>query len=104
MKVVYIAGPYRSSSGINGIYQNIQNAWRYALKYWEYGYAVICPHTNTGLMDGIDTDDMFLNGDKEILSRCDVIVMIPGWKKSEGAKEELRVAKKLGLRVVYEKE
>lgn len=37
------------------------------------------------------------------LIRCDKIYMLKNWKKSKGAKEELRIAKKLNLEVIYEK-
>lgn len=102
MKIVYIAGKYRSREGVNGIYENIQFARKYAVKYWKLGYAVICPHTNTGLMDGVGTDDLFLNGDLEMIKRVDVIVMIPGWKQSIGAVVEHDLAESLGLEIIYE--
>jgi len=38
----------------------------------------------------------------EILNRCDVIVMAPGWPDSSGAMEELRFAKERGKEIIYE--
>lgn len=38
--------------------------------------------------------------DMDELSTCDVIYLLPGWRKSRGSLEELRQAKKLGLDVV----
>ena len=101
MRIAYISGPYRSDTA-DGIYQNIQTAREVARNYWYSGYAVICPHMNTAFMDGADTDEMFLDGDLEILKRCDVIVMIPGWTESVGARHELAAAEKFGLEVIYE--
>ena len=101
MKLVYIAGPYRSTT-IYGTLQNIRRAEEVALKYWKMGYAVICPHMNTRLFDGAAPDSVWLEGDLEILSRCDIIVMISGWKKSTGSINELKHASKLGLEVIYE--
>lgn len=38
----------------------------------------------------------------EILSRCDAIYMLRGYKYSKGSKAELREAKRLGLEIYYE--
>ncbi|HRR33984.1 MAG TPA: DUF4406 domain-containing protein [Kiritimatiellia bacterium] len=36
-----------------------------------------------------------------MLAKCDTIAMLDGWEKSRGARLELHVALKLGLRVVF---
>ena len=33
----------------------------------------------------------------EVLSRCDCVLTLPGWKTSEGAKAEVELAKEIGL-------
>lgn len=101
MKVAYIAGPYRSAT-VHGIVENIRRAEKYALEYWLKGYAVICPHKNTALMDGAAPDSVWLEGDLELLKRSDVVVMIPGWVNSRGATAELAEALRLGKEVIYE--
>ena len=103
MKLAFVTGPYRSKT-IYGIKQNIESAEKVALELWKMGYAVICPHKNTALFDGSVPDDVVIGGDLVILDRCDVIVMIPGWKNSEGAKGEHEKAKQLGLTIIYEEE
>lgn len=72
-----------------------------ALEYWRKGYAVICPHKNTALFDGAEgtTDDTWLEGDLEILGRCDVVVALPGWKGSMGARAEVVEARRQGIPV-----
>ncbi|MBY0313648.1 MAG: DUF4406 domain-containing protein, partial [Phycisphaerales bacterium] len=35
------------------------------------------------------TAEQFIQGDLTIIDRCDGIVMIPGWERSEGARIEL---------------
>lgn len=101
MKLIYIAAPYRANT-INGIYENIYSARLLAIKYWKKGYAVICPHMNSSLMDGVTTDDVFLSGGIEILKRCDTIVMHKNWKWSIGCYDEHSVAIKNNLQIIYE--
>lgn len=102
MKVAYIAGAYRSTTPL-GILRNVHLAGDVALKYWNLGFAVICPHKNTCLFDGQADDSVWLEGDKELLRRSDVVVMMSGWEKSVGATAEHELAKSLGMEVVYEK-
>lgn len=90
MKVVYIISPYRHNGGIYYIMRNIQKAERIAVILWEMGYAVICPHKNSALLDGIVKDDAFLKGDIEILRRCDVAVVSDDWAESVGCKAEVK--------------
>ena len=97
MKLAYVAGPYRGKSRVKLINRlqiigNIIEARKVARALWRMGYAVICPHSNTALFDGVAPDKAFLDGDIIILKRCDLIVMIPGWTNSSGAKDEFRIA------------
>lgn len=101
MKVAYIVGKYRSKT-IEGTRDNIGRARKTAIKYWKKGYAVICPHLNTALFDGLADDEVWLKGDQEILKRCDVIIMMRGWKKSVGAKSEYQLAKRLRKQIIFE--
>jgi len=101
MRVAYISGPYHGDT-IWETVQNIRLAEAVALDYWKKGYAVICPHKNSALFDGAAPESIWIAGDLEILSRCDVIVMIAGWRKSKGAQLELERARELGLEVIYD--
>lgn len=99
MKVVYIAGPYRSET-VNGIVENIRRAETYAKHYWEKGYCVICPHKNTALFDGLCDGSVWLAGAEELLSRSDIIVFIPGWQNSTGSIAEYKLAKELNKEII----
>ena len=55
------------------------------------GYTVICPHTNTAWMDGVPRE-WFLEGDLKILAKCDAVVLLPGYAKSEGTMGEIKFA------------
>jgi hypothetical protein len=72
-----------------------------AVEYWKKGYAVICPHLNTHDFDDEVSYEDVLAGDLEIVRRCDVIVMLPDWENSNGAKQEYEEAKRWRLRVEY---
>lgn len=97
MKLVFVSGPYRGD--VEG---NISRAKRAAVRLWQRGYAVICPHLNTANFDGLCDDEVWLTGDLEILARCDTVYMLTNWKASEGARAEHRLAADLGKEIVYE--
>jgi len=100
MKVAYIAGKYRAKTEWE-VQQNIRNAEAVALEYWRQDFAVICPHKNCAFLGGACDDSVWLNGDLEILKRCDIIVMLEGWEQSEGACHERAVAIEHGKEIVY---
>lgn len=95
MKLIYIAGPYRGKT-VNEIYWNVQHAREMAESVLRLcpGWFPIVPHLNTAFMDGLVDDKIFLKGDKEILKRCDGILLSTYWKDSRGAVAEHRFALK----------
>ncbi len=101
MKLIYVAGPYRGESE-NEVFENIMRARSAAVKLWDEGWAVVCPHTNTMFMGSKLGDAVFLEGDLEIVKRCDAIYMLKGFQNSQGAKAELELAIEIGLEVHYE--
>ncbi|HEY6766596.1 MAG TPA: DUF4406 domain-containing protein [Candidatus Sulfotelmatobacter sp.] len=102
-KVAYIAGPFRADT-LWGVVQNVRKAEEVALKYWKLGYATVCPHLNTANFDGTLTDQTFLDGDIEIMKRCDVVVAMGTWRESRGARNEVALAEVLGMEVLYDGE
>ena len=102
MKLIFISGPYRANTEWELI-TNIRHAEAAAIKLWQEGWAVICPHKNSALFGGICDDSVWLKGDIVMLKRCDAIYMLNTWKNSTGATLELRVAKEDGLEIYYEK-
>ena len=91
MEVIYIAGPFRAKSAWD-VEQNIRRAEELALTLWRMGYAVICPHTNTRFFTGAARDDIWLKGDIAIMLRCDAVMMVSGWERSQGAIKERALA------------
>ena len=101
MKVAYIAGPY-SARTVAGVVRNIRAAEAVAIRYWHAGYAVLCPHMNTALLDGDLDYEQVMEGDFEFVRRADVIVMMRGWQKSAGASREHALAEELLKKIIYE--
>jgi hypothetical protein len=89
--VIYIAGPYRGPSSWE-IEENIRRAERLALDVWKLGAVGLCPHTNTRFYQGAAPDATWLDGDLELLRRCDGIIVTDDWQRSSGARAEVAFA------------
>jgi len=96
--VVYVAGPFRGANAWE-IEQNIRRAEELALQAWHAGFAVLCPHTNTRFFQGAAPDDVWLDGDLELLRRCDAVLLTNDWARSSGARAEVNFADSLGVPV-----
>ncbi len=102
VKVIYIAGPYRSEKGEYFVRQNIRNAEDAAVFVWQKGGVALCPHKNTSGFGGICDDIKFLEGDLLLLERCDAVFMTEGWEKSIGARREREYAINVNMPVFYD--
>jgi hypothetical protein len=91
MKLVYVAGPFRGASSWE-MECNIRRAETLALEVWRMGAACICPHANTRFFDNAAPNHVWLEGDLEILRRCDAVLLTEDWERSNGAQEEVRRA------------
>lgn len=98
MKLAYIAGPFRGKSHWD-VACNVHNAACLALEVWRKGVAALCPHTNTAHFQDAAPDHVWLDGDLEMLRRCDVVVLNCDWRRSSGARAEVLEAIKLGIPV-----
>ena len=98
MKVVYVAGRFRAPDHWQ-IAEHIRAAERVALSAWRAGFAVICPHANTAHFQGAAADSVWLEGDLELLRRCDAVLLVPDWELSVGARAEVEFAVDHGIPV-----
>lgn len=98
VKLVYIAGPLRASHGWD-VTLNIIKAKALALEVWRLGAVCICPHANTDGFGGVLPEQTWMDGDIEILQRCDAVLMGEDWMTSAGAIEERLTAKRAGIPV-----
>lgn len=101
MKVGYVAGPFRGKSHWE-IAENIRNAERLALEVWRLGAACICPHSNTAHFQDAAPDHVWLDGDLEMLARCDFVLMTPDYQRSSGATAELKFAQEKRIPVFFD--
>lgn len=100
MKVVYIAGKFRGPTPWD-VAENVRNAERYALAVAKLGAMPLCPHSNTQHFDGQCTEHFWLDGTLELLKRCDAMVVVPGWGKSQGTIGEIEYCRWVGKPVFY---
>lgn len=99
MRIIYIAGAYRSKWGFLGVALNIWKARRAAKRLWSRDFAVICPHSNTAFFK---EELMYLRGGIEMVKRCDALYLLKGWQSSEGSCLEYRAAIDNNLEVIFE--
>lgn len=98
--VVYIAGPFRGSSAW-AIHKNVNWAEALAFEVWKEGFVALCPHTNTRNFNGALPDKTWLEGDLELLRRCDVLLTTEDWRRSSGARAEVEYAIEHGIQVYH---
>ena len=103
MKVIYIAGQYRSERGEYYVRMNIRAAEQAALFVWINGGVALCPHKNTAGFGGAHglPGKTWLIGDLELVARCDALWALPGWDTSEGATIEVEHAKSQEITILY---
>lgn len=98
MCVVYVAGPYRGPNPW-AVEQNIRLAEEVAFTVAQAGCTPLCPHSMFRYFDKTLPDAFWLTATLELLDRCDVVLMVPGWRRSEGACDERKRAEEKGLPV-----
>ncbi len=97
--LVYISGPYRGD-----VHRNILNARLMAIRLWEAGFAVLCPHQNTAHFEqdcSVSPED-YIEGDLRMIEGCDAVLMLEGWEDSKGSVEERQHALTLGVSVFHD--
>ena len=110
MKLVYIAGPFRASSAFIEGHQDMFAVQEHIMAAMKLGLEVartpgafpVIPHANTMFFTGSAPDAVWLDGDLELLRRCDAVLMTPNWERSSGATIEHESALKWRMPVFYE--
>jgi hypothetical protein len=100
MNLVYIAGKYRGDTPWD-VEQNIRNAESWALKVAQTGNIPICTQAMYRFFDKQMEDKFWIAATLEIMKRCDIVLLIPGWEVSVGARDERVFAEDEGMTIVY---
>jgi hypothetical protein len=96
LPVVYVIGPLRSSSPAQ-VAANVMTAQAACVALAKLGYAPYCPHSNLGHGLGqIDESDASAINDT-FLRLSAAVLLLPGWGNSEGSRDEVEKARRLGL-------
>jgi len=97
---IYIAGPYTAKS-VRDVHLNVYKAIEIAVKIWKKGHYPYIPHLThfvwTHPSGNLEYEDWMKWG-KVWLECCDALFLL---NNSPGADQELKYAKKLGLKIYY---
>jgi hypothetical protein len=98
MTVVYVAGPYRGATPWE-IEQHVRKAEELAYRVARLGAMPLCPHANTRFFHGTLSDEFWLEGTIELMSRCDAVILTDDWHLSANTRGEVTRAHQLNLPV-----
>lgn len=96
MKVVYVAGPFTGATAWD-IERNVRAAEVAGLDVARLGAMPLIPHANTRFFHGQLTAAFWYEGTLALLERCDAMLVLPGWKRSSGTLEEMRLCETHGI-------
>jgi hypothetical protein len=96
VKRVYIAGPFAHSSE-QPTMANVRRAATFRLPIAAAGGCPVCPHTNTGDLDGTLTVEKWLAITMVLMEGCDALLLLPDWRRYSGARAERERAYALGM-------
>lgn len=107
MKLIYVAGPF-SGEDRAAVERNIEQAQllgvEVAEKLGHLGAAPIVPHANTShpAYERVQPYEFWIEATKELLHRCDAVLMHPSWYLSSGSRGEELEAFHCGIPVFYQ--
>jgi len=101
MKLIYIAGCYTGTTKEERNL-NIEHARAVGREVARLGHFPVIPHCNSAYFDDTAPDippEFWLEGDIVLMKRCDSVLFMLGWRRSQGALNEFEEAKKAGLKI-----
>lgn len=97
MKLLYIAGPYRSETP-EGIKANITMAQHVGARAADRGWTPMVPHNMSAGLELLG-DEFWLDATMELLKRCDAVLLVPGYQESAGTMAEIEEAVSRGMSI-----
>jgi hypothetical protein len=96
LPIVYVVGPLRHESPAQ-VAAHVMTAQAAAVALARLGFAPYCPHANLahGLGQIDESDASAINDTFLRLSAA--VLLLPGWGNSEGSRDEVEKARRLGL-------
>ena len=100
MKIAYVAGPYNAPTPAEHR-EKIEAAGdvAYTIARTIGGWWPVCVHTMARDWFGFVPEPKAIQGDIELLKRCDAVVLTIGWQHSKGTRKEIVAAKEAGIPV-----
>lgn len=109
MKTIYVAGPLTptgmySKNPVIDYLTNVRIMLRVALDLFFAGFDPFVPALDFMFWFVLKdseyiTEPMIKRYSKTWLSKCDAVFLCPGWNRSKGTQQELKLAEKLGIPV-----
>lgn len=94
---IYISGKITGDPNYKEKFEQVENT----LEELNWVSRIVNP-AKLDLIDGGTWED-YMKRDIPLLTICDAIFMMKGWRRSKGARLERYIAKKLGLLIIYER-
>lgn len=95
MKKIYISGKITDNANYKADFEAAESALKIA------GFQPVNP-AEEKMPDGATWAD-YMRHDIKLLCDCDAIYMLNGWRESAGAKIEHKLARDLGIEIIYER-
>lgn len=98
--LIYVAGRYRAATR-EAVAANIEAARQVGIQAARLEWYPVIPHANTAHMELElhHSDDFWLTGTLELMTRCDAVVLVDGWESSAGTLGEIAKADALRIPV-----
>jgi len=110
IKFLYVAGaitPYANRDPVSDYWENIDIGVDKAAELLDMGYIPYCPHFDYSLYRAYRKRGKTLTKSAVYaysmawLRKCDAVLVVPKYRKSEGTKAEIAEAKRLGKPIFY---
>ena len=102
--LVFISGPF-SAPDYFAVIENVRRAIRWGVAALDLGGIPVIPHLS--MLFELEeerrrTANFWYDYSLEVLERCDILFLMPGWKRSRGARLERERAEDLKIPIAWD--